>query len=55
MYSYSIISFSSVINRSALRSILSEKYLEVFSWFENELEIVQKLYEEEKVCMKEDV
>jgi len=54
MYSTKIIfvySFNSVINRSSLKSILSEKYLEVFTWFETELEDVQKVYEEEKVLV----
>jgi hypothetical protein len=37
-----------VINRSGLRAILSEKFLEVFSWFESELEEVQHIYEAEK-------
>lgn len=30
---------------------MSEKYLEVFTWFESELEEVQKVYEEEKVSL----
>lgn len=37
------------MTRSGLKSVLSEKILEVFNWFENELEEVQKLYESQKV------
>ena len=29
--------------------MLSEKFLEVFGWFETELESVQKIYESQKV------
>ena len=29
--------------------MLSEKFLEVFGWFETELENVQKIYESQKV------
>ena len=38
-----------MINRPGLRTVLSEKYLEVFGWFETELESVQKIYESQKV------
>jgi len=38
-----------VINRPGLRTVLSEKFLEVFGWFETELENVQKIYESQKV------
>jgi len=38
-----------VINRLGLRTALSEKFLEVFGWFETELENVQKIYESQKV------
>ena len=45
----SLCSFNCVINRPGLRTVLSEKYLEVFGWFETELESVQKIYESQKV------
>ncbi|XP_048577711.1 dynein axonemal heavy chain 8 isoform X3 [Nematostella vectensis] len=41
-------SFNCVMTRPGLRAVFSEKFLEVFSWFENELEDVQKVYEAEK-------
>ena len=44
-------SFNIVINRTGLKAVLSEKFLEVFSWFEDELEEVQKVYENEKVTL----
>ena len=37
------------MSRPGLKAILSEKIIEVFNWFENELEEVQKLYETHKV------
>lgn len=37
------------MNRPGLRSVLSEKFLEVFGWFESELEAVQTVYESQKV------
>lgn len=37
------------MNRPGLRAVLSEKFLEVFGWFETELENVQKIYESQKV------
>ena len=37
------------MNRPGLRSVLSEKFLEVFGWFESELEAVQTIYENKKV------
>ena len=37
------------MNRPGLRSVLSEKFLEVFGWFESELEAVQNIYESQKV------
>lgn len=37
------------MNRPGLRSVLSEKFLEVFGWFESELEAVQTIYESQKV------
>ena len=45
----SLCSFNCVINRPGLRTVLSEKFLEVFGWFETELENVQKIYENQKV------
>lgn len=45
----SLSSFNFVINRAGLRAVLSEKFLEVFGWFETELESVQKIYESQKV------
>ena len=45
----SLCSFNCVINRPGLRTVLSEKFLEVFGWFETELENVQKIYESQKV------
>lgn len=42
-------SFNCVMNRPGLRAELSEKFLEVFGWFEAELETVQKIYESQKV------
>ncbi|XP_068697910.1 dynein axonemal heavy chain 8-like [Montipora foliosa] len=41
-------SFNCVMNRPGLRSVLSEKFLEVFGWFESELEAVQNIYESQK-------
>lgn len=41
-------SFNCVMNRPGLRSVLSEKFLEVFGWFESELEAVQTIYESKK-------
>ena len=37
------------MNRPGLRAVLSEKFLEVFGWYEAELETVQKIYESQKV------
>ena len=42
-------SFNAVINRTGFKAVLSEKVLEVFGWFEEELEDVQRVYESEKV------
>ena len=39
------------MNRPGLRSVLSEKFLEVFGWFESELEAVQTIYESKKVLL----
>ena len=44
-----VYSFNCVMNRPGLRAVLSEKFLEVFGWFETELENVQKIYESQKV------
>ena len=41
--------FECVLNRPGLRGILSEKYVAVFSNFEDVLEEVQNLYETQKV------
>ena len=41
--------FECVVNRPGLRSTFSDKYLAVFSNFEDVLEEVQNLYETQKV------
>lgn len=41
--------FDCVVNRPGLRSTFSEKYVAVFSNFEDVLEQVQSLYETQKV------
>lgn len=46
---FCLYSFNVVLNRTGLKAVLSEKFLEVFGWFEDELEDVQKVYENEKV------
>ena len=33
-----------------MRVVISEKFVEIFGWYENDLDMVQQLYEKHKVC-----
>ena len=42
--------FVAVQQRSGVRVVISEKFVEIFGWYENDLDMVQQLYEKHKVC-----
>ncbi|KAH3729601.1 hypothetical protein DPMN_055573 [Dreissena polymorpha] len=41
----------SVQNRPGIRATLAEKFVEIFNWYEADLEEVQKIYETHKVTL----
>ncbi|CAL1527205.1 unnamed protein product [Lymnaea stagnalis] len=43
-----ITKFSPIVNRSGIKGIISDKYIEIFAWYEADLEEVQKIYEKHK-------
>ena len=45
-----IFRFVAVQQRSGVRVVISEKFVEIFGWYENDLDMVQQLYEKHKVC-----
>lgn len=41
--------FTPVQNRSGIRACISEKFVEIFNWYESDLDEVHQIYEAHKV------
>ena len=41
--------FVAIQQRSGVRFVISEKFVEIFNWYEGDLDIIQQLYEKHKV------
>ena len=37
--------------RSGVRVVISEKFVEIFNWYEGDLDVIQQLYEKHKVTI----
>lgn len=44
--------FTPVQNRSGIRACISEKFVEIFNWYESDLDEVHQIYEAHKVIWK---
>ena len=42
--------FVSIQQRPGIRVVISEKFIEIFNWYEGDLEEIQNVYEKYKVC-----
>lgn len=45
--------FTPVQNRSGIRACISEKFVEIFNWYESDLDEVHQIYEAHKVIRKD--
>lgn len=43
--------FTPVQNRSGIRACISEKFVEIFNWYESDLDEVHQIYEAHKVLV----
>lgn len=41
--------FAPVLNRTGIKATVTDKYVEIFNWYEADLEEVQQIYECHKV------
>ena len=41
--------FNAISGRSGVRGTIAEKYCDIFTWYEGDLDEVQKIYEKHKV------
>lgn len=46
----SSVRFSPIATRSEVRGTVADKYVEIFAWYEADLNEVQNIYEKNKVC-----
>ena len=46
--------FHPIQSRHGIRGTIAEKYVEIFNWYESDLEEVHQIYERHKVCLPHD-